>query len=183
MKLPTVFMIALGTYFLGMGTGVLVFGPSAKSKLEPQEKAAPPIKEEDPNKELTLALTRSIELSTFTHGQGQMGSLEIKAKESSGLTLPESDRLLVERGADRLAEMHAQQSLVGTNVDRVRLEAGVATAIRVSGVDAPRKTRLTLLWDASTGNADRIACVKADLNTGKITDVSFLASDGRWRQH
>jgi len=173
-------LISLCSAALGAGAVYFAIRPNAVDKATAGTFDSPTFQEESPSKEHTLWFLRTVSLSTFSHGKNPRGRLQVEVKKQSTQPLPERDRIHVERAAQELVNLNRREKLLGSLVDRIDELVGVATSIEVSGVDAPKYARLTLKWDASKSDTDLFACVIADLNTGKITDVSFLSSDGRW---
>jgi len=178
MKLSFVLLVATCANALGLVAESMVCSQKTESQTKPKADAPPTQKKLPPEKEVPLVLSRTILLSYLT-GDRHGGTLNIEAKAEPGKPHKESDRIVVEQAADRLLQMEKREKLFRTDLTRLAAEIGVATTIRVSTVNTGR-IDIYLEWDASTWTADRIVCVYGDLKTGKITNVSFVASDGRW---
>jgi hypothetical protein len=131
------------------------------------------------NEELKyLAFRRAIAVRTTRTGDRQNGAVTIEAKYDFQQPMTESERVLVDRAAQKLWEMNNRNELVGKDLDVLNPYFGVATHISIYGGD-DKRIRMVLDWDASKADADICACLDADLKTGKVLGARFTASDGR----
>jgi len=161
-------VVGAWAYLVGMVVGLAIGYRTAKA---PVSAVLTKGEQDHEAQGIVQSFGRTIKLETFPSGGDKFGALTLEAK-----SLPESERMLVERSAQHLWEMHRQGDLVGKDIDVLNSDINAATKIYFSG----SYTRFGIDWDASSGNTDLCACFWADLKTGKILSASFLASDGRW---